>query len=101
METNFYVGQEVVAIKDHSRGLFKKRDEFVIQGIKEGCCVVELNVGIKTNYTTITCVYCGKQTANYDYYCASSFAPKQQLSETTYNDVQEWIKQGKELAILN
>lgn len=101
METNFYVGQEVVAIRDHSKGAFKKGDEFVIQGVKKGCCCLELNVGIKTNHSLMKCRYCGKITANDNYYQASSFAPKQQLSETTYNDVQEWIKQGKELAILN
>lgn len=107
METNFYVGQEIVAIKDHSQGDYKKGDEFVILGIKKGCCNVLLNIGIIYDfkgYSGFTeCLICGNiaKSDGYCWYSQSCFAPKQQLSETTYNDIQEWIKQGKELAILN
>lgn len=102
METNFYVGQEVVAIKDHSQGVYKKGDEFVIQGIKKTCCNCCLDIGM-SYFGDMTCTKCGN---DYDafgvtWFNQSSFSPKQQLSETTYNDVQEWIKQGKEIAILN
>jgi len=99
---NFYVGLEVVAIKNHSRGRFKKGQEFVIQGIKkEPCCgLVTVDVGIYSDKKLSIC-RCGKISKNDCYYGADYFTPKQQLSETTYNEVMMCIEQGKELAILN
>lgn len=104
---NFYVGQEVVAIADHSQGDFKKGDEFVIQGIKKTCdCCLDLNIGIKHPFEsdgTICCSKCGIESKSdgYMWYDSTMFAPKQHLSETTYNEVMMWIEQGNEIAILN
>lgn len=42
----FHSGQEVVAIKDHSQGAFKKDQEFIIQGIWKGCCSWMVVVGV-------------------------------------------------------
>lgn len=102
METNFYIGQEVVAIRDHSQGRWRKGEEFIIQGVKkEPCCgLITVNVGINSDLQFVECI-CGHITDNDFYYNSANFAPKQQLSETTYNEVMEWIKQGKPIEQLN
>ncbi len=33
----FYVGQEVIGIKDHSQGYIKKGEHYTISGIMSGC----------------------------------------------------------------
>ena len=35
---NWYIGQDIVAVRDHSNGRFKRGDEFKIKGLKEGLC---------------------------------------------------------------
>jgi hypothetical protein len=102
METNFYIGQEVVAILDHSQGDYKKGDEFVVRGIRKGCCFIDLDIG-KLHNGYINCIYCNSlNPANgVMWYHSRAFAPKQQLSDTTYNEVMEWIKQGKPIEQLN
>jgi len=99
---NFYVGQEVVAIRDHSQGIFKKGQEFVIRGIKKGCCGIDLDIGMNESVYISVCD-CGRETIEHGclWFNSNRFSPKQQLSETTYNEVKMWIEQGKELAILN
>lgn len=79
----FYVGQKVVAIKDHSQWSFKKGDEFVVRGIKPkpcGCAGWDINIGISNtrDYSTIYCSLCGIKRSWDGYYCASCFAPIQQ-----------------------
>jgi len=103
MENKFYVGQEVVAIKDHPQGDFKKGQEFIIQGIRrQPCCGdILIDIGVKIDYDKMKCSVCGRiYDADY-YYSSSRFAPKQHLSNTTYNEVMEWIKKGNETSILN
>lgn len=45
----FFIGQEVVAIKDHSKGSFKKGDEFKITGLFKCCCGWNVTIGIRDN----------------------------------------------------
>ena len=99
METNFFIGQEVVAIKDHSEGNFKKGNEFVILGIKEDCCLITLDVGIRTDKDFMKCVFCGNRKLNDNYYGSNCFSPKQQLSELTYDELQKWLKKDVELSV--
>jgi len=102
---DFYVGQEVVAIKDHSQGRFKKGQEFVILGIKKGCKHYPLLIDIGVKESVMYESHCNecshKIFDNILWFCASCFTPKQQLSQTTYNEVMMWIEQGNEKAILN
>ena len=43
----WYIGMPIVAVRNHSKGRFKKGDEFVVKGIKQGCCSLLLDIGIK------------------------------------------------------
>jgi hypothetical protein len=102
MENKFYVGQEVVAISDHSQGYFKKGDEFIIKSISntECCGICVLGIGIDTGYNSMNCT-CGCLTNCANMFSSKRFNPKQHLSNTTYNEVMEWIKKGNEISILN
>ena len=98
---NWYIGQEIVAIRNHSQGLFKKGDEFTIKGIKSGTCscrVVFLDIGLmaRTEYTT--CVICwntsvkGKEWWFHDF----CFAPKEQVGDYSIEELLEEIEVIKE-----
>lgn len=86
--SKFYIGQKIVAIKDHSQGIFKKGDEFTVLGITR-CCgydgydLIEIYVNdgnIGTKCTKCNFVHYG------DWFCESCFAPIE-LSTTTFEDV--------------
>lgn len=74
----FYIGQKVVAIKNHSQGLFKRDDDFVIRGLrKSGCCNIWLvDIGRKTSCGIIKCNGCGfAERSEIGWYAAKLFAP--------------------------
>lgn len=71
---NWYIGQPIVAIKNHSRKHYVKGKEEKITGLAEGCEHYPILLGIGRNDTTY-CEHCGKRfnaTAQYD---ARSFEP--------------------------
>lgn len=87
MESLFYVGQKIVAIKDHSSGHFEKGDEFTVLDINEYCkcgCNVKIFQG---ELVTHGCAKCNtyKQFNGY-YYAQEMFAPLQELSEFTFEE---------------
>lgn len=43
----FYIGQKVVAIKNHSQGVFKKGDTFTVLGVSKHCCKWCIEIGIQ------------------------------------------------------
>lgn len=50
----WYIGQPIVAIINHSQGVFKKGDEFIIRGLKTSPCNcknVIIDIGFITNKT--------------------------------------------------
>lgn len=57
----WYIGQEIVAINDHSQGKFKKGDVFTIKGLRSAICkcsFVEINIGINEFGTSLYCPTC-------------------------------------------
>ena len=62
----WYVGQPIVCIQSHSRGIIKKGQEFVIKGIKQTCCSIQINVGKQAKCDTDECSSCNKITRNMD-----------------------------------
>lgn len=58
---NWYIGQPIVAIRDHSTGAFKKGAEFIIKGLKQGKCTdcsVMIDVGIIGHCKNSICLNC-------------------------------------------
>jgi len=52
---NWYIGQKIVAIANATNGDFKEGDIFAIKGLKQGCCCVVIDIGIKAVNDTIVC----------------------------------------------
>jgi len=44
----WHIGQDIVCIKSHSHGAVKEGDVYVIQGLKQSCCMVSIDVGIRS-----------------------------------------------------
>ena len=42
---NWHIGQDIVCIKNHSQGIVKKGETFIITGIKKGCCKILIDIG--------------------------------------------------------
>lgn len=93
--SKFYIGQKVVAIRDHSQGVFKKGDEFTVLDLKQ-CCNYNLIKVNANNYMGITKCNCGF-VFNDEFYYDICFAPIE-LSETTFEEV---IKQINPKTVLN
>ncbi len=97
----FYINQEVVAIRDHSQGKFKKGDEFIVRAIgKERWCKCRngwyVDVG-KTQLSELgfTCTVCGHiiyAKSLSVLYAASSFAPKLEIH--AFISMKELAEQG-------
>lgn len=83
--SKFYIGQKIVAIKDHSQGVFKKGDEFTVFNIVK-CCEYLVDIGLKNGIGSY-CSYCNKDISqNILFFNESRFAPIE-LSTTTFEDV--------------
>lgn len=88
----FFIGQEVVAIIDHSQGIFKKGDSFIVYGLNEGCCGYTVDIGIKRASEYTRCGICNNR---YLYsglnrvFHHSSFSPKQKFKAISYTKIME------------
>jgi Cu/Ag efflux pump CusA len=71
----------------------------VIRDIKKDCCAIILDIGIRTGKGFMNCRFCGNRKENDDYYDSNCFSPKQQLSELTYDELQNWLKKDVELSV--
>lgn len=76
----WYIGQEIVAIRNHSGGKFKEGDIFTISGLRSSCCKckeVLINIGLITSND----MYCGICNSVYEtndgviWFKETSFAP--------------------------
>lgn len=82
----FEVGKEVICIKTHDEGVFKKGDEFLLLGIRKSCCGIELDVG-KEKYSHtdfIHCIECDSirsLNGSVWWFSSSRFAPKSEITE--------------------
>jgi hypothetical protein len=85
---NWYIGQEIVAIRDHSQGVFKKGDEFVIKGLGSPMCKckeVVIDIGKKKLHYLWECPDCDVsyfKKSDTLWFSERSFAPK----ESTYSE---------------
>lgn len=90
----FYVGQEVVAVRDHSEGDYKKGDEFKVTGVRSGCKCTPwiISIGIKNNKPLNGCSSCVFFffSADEAFFGAKNFAPKiESYQAITYSKVME------------
>lgn len=86
----FKVGQRVVCVRGHSRGVVRVGQEFVVFGVSRcvGCGCFVVNVGICGSGRT-TCNRCLSVLTSSGIHWLDSclFAPIEEISETTYEDI--------------
>lgn len=92
----FYVGQKVVAIKDHSNKRFLRGQEFTVTGIINGCCDMSkwvITIGIADiSIESCKCLYCGKAkpVINELIFNSTCFAPtSNNFKSISYTEVME------------
>jgi hypothetical protein len=57
----WYINQDIIAIKNSQCGKIKKGQEFTIKGLKSSYCKckdVLIDIGIKTDIPQVGCYYC-------------------------------------------
>lgn len=88
----FRIGQRVVCVKNHSKGLVKAGQQYTVNGVNF-CCKPLVDVGVFTFGKAMNC--CGKRMeGNINWFSTSLFAPIEEISETTYDEVMEKISEG-------
>ena len=96
----FYVGQKVVCIKDHTEGIVKKGQEYIIMDIVPGCCSVDawwVDIGYKPSPKVLylQCPICHQISQDHLQYLAFYlFAPieEQKFSKVTYTEILEAVE---------
>lgn len=82
---NWYIGQEIVAVGDHSGGNFKRGDTFFIEGLRSaicGCNEVEINIGHYSRNGVLHCPVCNQIYSSIIlFYSETCFAPIADISE--------------------
>ncbi len=88
MDSLFYVGQKVVAIRTHIYQKFIKGEEFIVLDIKQGCCTSLIKINNDYTIAGQLCSTCKRDINNStgDYYNQESFAPIEYLSNMSYED---------------
>lgn len=89
--SNWYIGQRIVAIRNHSKGRFKVGDEFVIKGLQSSACKcneVEIDIGHKHNYSgdkyEFVCPDCNQPypiTSFTQWYSETNFSPLDKIEQ--------------------
>ena len=90
----WYIGQPIVAIKNHTQGRFKKGQEFIIIGLtQKQCCDKIILIDIGLGFTTACCICDGSN--GFAGYSSNSFAPLDvdisELTEILTNENQETL----------
>lgn len=85
---NWYIGQDVVAIRNQLQGDFKKGDVFTIKALRGSTCAcneVEIDIGNREDTNTLTnCPTCKTKYSNgnnINWYSELSFAPLDSIAD--------------------
>ena len=96
---NWYIGQDIVAIKDHTGGLFKRGDEFKIKGLCESPCkcksrikgAILIDIGYTdSRYSGTQCISCGL-VHNEFWFREYRFAPLDPIKEAISQLMEETL----------
>lgn len=92
----WYIGQRIVAVKDHPSKDFKKGDEFTALGIKADCCDPGVSILIHLPNVITKCPKCGHLNDDswlYEEY----FSPLQSFGEEVTERISNEIGQEVEV----
>jgi len=65
---NWYIGQDIVCVKSHTKGTVKKGIVYTIRGLQLGACgcgVVEIDVGVPKATEDARCGICSSRHINH------------------------------------
>lgn len=111
MDHKFHVGQQVICIKSHSKGIVKKGQIKEIQAIKKGpckCAPIVIDVGIPGNAPigelVLVCHPCNlsQQSDAVWWVNAALFAPlpdEQELSDVTVDEILDLMNESTKATI--
>jgi hypothetical protein len=87
----FYVGQEVVCVKDHTQGIIKNGQVFKVTSLVRICCGWNVTIGIQSRSALTRCGDCGSVASQGSEWQFASylFAPKDQFKAITFTKVLE------------
>lgn len=97
--SNWYIGQNILAVKDHTWGFIKKGAVYRIRGLRSGGCScgkVEINIGVANPADAQTCKWCNFLTRNTDgfiWLCETNFAP---IEEADLSELMEILNDKTE-----
>lgn len=98
----FYVGQDVVAIRDHSQGKFKEGEVFPIKGLKNGCCEgssLHIDIGVFRIGNIAQCPRCYSiLESDIIWFNSISFRPLDEL--TNISELTEVLENSKPFEII-
>jgi hypothetical protein len=102
----FYIGQKIVAIRNHKQGRFKQGEIFTVTGITNCpvCGFIKINIGISNPLKLYNCSECGsdymKENNAADFH-PISFRPLDEMKAPmlTFKQIKEVEKE--EILILN
>lgn len=96
MKSLFYVGQRVVAVRNHPQGYFKIGDEFTVLEIAEYCCGVCIRIDDNMDMHVGTCITHGEEPPrNGRFFDQVCFAPIQDLGAMTFEDAIKFVEPKK------
>lgn len=95
MESKFYVGQKVIANRNHSGGFYKKGCVYTVLNIKKTCCLIVIEI-CKDGFNGRIRCSCGElHFLNGSFYSQEGFDPieEQEISSMTYEDAIELVSE--------
>ena len=78
---NWYIGQDIVAIRDHQQGNFKDGEVYCIKSLRESMCkckTIWIDIGKTPTFETSCCMACdttGIENKGVCWYAERYFAP--------------------------
>lgn len=106
---NWYIGQRIVAVVDHSQGKFKKGDEFTIKGLRGAFCgcnkiLIDIGITLPLNWSSIyTCAYCGSKieyNSRIHWFAETCFAPLEPFEAEAEKAVKKLLEETLEVVSL-
>lgn len=82
----FYIGQKIVAIRNHSQGVFKEGDEFTVLNVMEAYCKCTAQL-VDIGFSLQGRLYCNKCRldggySNIHFFGSENFAPLENYSNS-------------------
>ena len=102
---NWYIGQDIVAVRDHGQGAFKRGDEFKIKGLTSSFCkcdAVQIDIGINplANHSDYSrCKICDTRTYSPKiwWFSERNFAPLDPIKEAISELMESSVSQVTEI----